>query len=266
VTPSIVTAQQVEALHSRFGTRLRSGPLAGTQYAWLNVTRRPFDDPRARLALNLAVDRARVVDLLGGTDAASATCQLLPLGLPGYRPICPFTAAPVPGGAWRAPDLTRAKRLAAAWRGTPVTVWTFAYTYPVAAYLAHVLRELGFRSRAWIPNPDRFFTDAHTAQMGVAGWEADSPEAAGFLRALAACGNVNNLSDFCDRGIDRAIARAQAGPAASAAWQRVERRIAHAAPIVPLVNQRELAISSPRAGNLQFHPLEGLMLDRVWVR
>jgi peptide/nickel transport system substrate-binding protein len=266
VAPAIVTARQVAALHSRFGTGLRSGPLAGTDYAWLNVTRPPFDDPRVRLALNLAVDRARVVDMLGGTDAASPTCQILPVGLPGYRPICPFTAAPVPGGAWRAPDLTRARRLVAGWRGTSVTVWTFAFTYPVAAYLAHVLRELGFRSRAWTPDPNRFFADAHTAQMGVTGWQADSPEAAGFLRALVACGDVNNASNFCDRGIDKAITRAQAGPAAGAAWQRVERRIARAAPIVPLVNERELAIASPRAGNLQFHPLGGLMLDRVWVR
>jgi peptide/nickel transport system substrate-binding protein len=261
-----VTARQVEALRSRFGPRLHSGPLAVTDFAWLDVKRPPFDVRRVRLALNLAVDRAHVVDLLGGTDAASATCQVLPVGLPGYRPICPFTAAPVAGGAWRAPDLTRARRLADASRGTSVTVWTFAFTYPVAAYLAGVLRELGFRSRAQIPTPDRFFADAHTAQMGVAGWHADSPEAAGFLRAVVACGNVNNFSNFCDRGVDDAIARREAGPAAGAAWQRVERRIAQAAPIVPLVNERELAIASARAGNLQFNPLEGLMLDRVSVR
>jgi ABC-type oligopeptide transport system substrate-binding subunit len=143
-------------------------------------------------------------------------------------------------------------------------VWTFGFEYPVAAYLAHVLRELGFRSRVQIS--DRLFDDAHTAQMAVLGWEADSPEAAGFMRPLIACGDFNNASNFCDHGIDEAITRAQAGLPAGTAWQRLERRVARAAPIVPLVNDRELAIASPRAGNLQFNPLEGLMLDRVWVR
>jgi ABC-type oligopeptide transport system substrate-binding subunit len=100
--------------------------------------------------------------------------------------------------------------------------------------------------------------------MGVAGWGADSPEPAGFLRSLISCGNPDNYSHFCDRGIDKAIARAQATGAS--AWPEVERRIARAAPLVPLTNDRELAIASPHAGNLQFHPLEGLMLDRVWVQ
>jgi peptide/nickel transport system substrate-binding protein len=258
VAPSIVTAREVQALRSRFGAGLRSGPLAGTDYAFLNVTRAPFDDPRVRLALNLAVDRARVVDLRGGTDAASVTCQVLPPGLPGYLPVCPFTAAPLPGGAWRAPDLTRAKRLVATARGMSVRVWTYGFNYPVAAYLANVLRQLGLRSRVQISG------SPHAAQMGVAGWGADSPEAAGFLRGLVSCGSPDNNSHFCDRGLDKAIARAQvSGPAA---WPRVERRIARAAPIVPLTNQRELAVASPHAGNLEFHPLEGLMLDRVWVQ
>jgi len=91
----------VEELHSRFGTRLHSGPLAGTEYAFLNVTRPPFDDPRIRLALNLAVDRARVVDLLGGTDAAGATCQILPLGCPATNRSArspPRRSPAVPGG------------------------------------------------------------------------------------------------------------------------------------------------------------------------
>jgi ABC-type oligopeptide transport system substrate-binding subunit len=143
-----------------------------------------------------------------------------------------------------------------------VTVLTLAFAYPIAAYLADVLRELGFHSRVQVS--ERFFAIVHAAQISVEGWNADSPEPASFLRAVVACGNVNNASDFCDRGIDGAIARAEA--AGPGAWQRIERRIAHAAPIVPLANERELAIASPRAGNLQFHPLEGLMLDRVWVR
>src|SRR3954451_5168348 len=95
------------------GPRLRSAAVPFTEYAWLNVKAPPFDDPRVRRALNLAVDRARVVDLTGGRDAGSPTCQLLSPGLPGYRPICPFTASPSPAGAWTKPDRAEGRRLVA---------------------------------------------------------------------------------------------------------------------------------------------------------
>jgi hypothetical protein len=62
-------------------------------------------------------------------------------------------------------------------------------------------------------------------------------------------------------------AHAQAtGPDGRAAWQRIERRIADAAPVVPLTTRRTALITSRRAGNIQFHPVNGVFLDQVWVR
>ena len=52
----------------------------------------PFDDARARQAVSYALDRAEVVRIAGGPEAAQPTCQLLPPNFPGYRPYCPFTA------------------------------------------------------------------------------------------------------------------------------------------------------------------------------
>ena len=47
----------------------------------------------------------------------------------------------------------------------------------------------------------------------------------------------------------------------------VERRIADRAPIVPLLNPRSVVVTSPRAGNVQVHPVTGvLLLEHVWVR
>jgi peptide/nickel transport system substrate-binding protein len=261
------------ALRTRLGARLRSGAYAMTEYAWLNTSAPPFDDPRVRQALNLAVDRARVVGLTGGTESADPTCQLLPPGLPGYRPVCSFTLAPSPAGAWTGPDPARAQALIArsGARGTPIEVWTWPDRASVGRYLAEVLTGLGF------PTHIRVFGDLGKAiqavnrpgarpQIGLNGWIADSPDSATFLRALIGCEGDLNLSSFCDPQIDAAIARAEAGGAeGSSAWQRIERQIAQSAPVVPLTTRRYVVVTSSRAGNVQFHPIYGLLPDQIWV-
>jgi peptide/nickel transport system substrate-binding protein len=261
------------ALRTRLGARLRSGPFAMTEYAWLNTATPPFDDPRVRQALNLAVDRARVVELTGGTESADPTCQLLPPGLPGYRPVCSFTLAPSPAGAWTGPDPARAQRLIAqsGARGTPIEVWTWPDRAGVGRYLAEVLTGLGFPTHVRVfkdlgESVEAAYQPGERPQIGLNGWIADSPDSATFLRALIGCHGDFNLSGFCDPQIDAAIARAEAAEAeGSSAWQGIERQIAQRAPVVPLTTRRYVVVTSPRAGNVQFHPIYGVLPDQIWV-
>jgi hypothetical protein len=46
----------------------------------------------------------------------------------------------------------------------------------------------------------------------------------------------------------------------------VYRRLADAAPAVPLVNRRIVTFVSRRVGNHQHHPMWGTLLDQLWVR
>lgn len=83
----------------------------------------------ARRAVNYAVDRDRLIRLIGGPQVGQPTCQILPPGMPGYQPYCPYTLNPGPAGAWTAPQLARAEQLisASGTRGARVTVVTGAF-------------------------------------------------------------------------------------------------------------------------------------------
>jgi YVTN family beta-propeller protein len=100
-------------------------PIMITGFMFLNVNAAPFNDIRVRRAVNLALDRRAVVNSYGGPIAARPTCQILPPGLPGYRPYCPYTLGPDAIGRWHRPDLAAARRLVAAsgTKGMKVTVW-----------------------------------------------------------------------------------------------------------------------------------------------
>src|SRR5262245_56822064 len=95
-----------------------------TFWVTLNMDAPPFDDIRVRRAVNLAIDRDRIVQIMGGEQAAVPTCQQLPPNFPGYAPYCPYTLDPGPDGSWAAPDLDEARRLVrlSGTAGTSVTL------------------------------------------------------------------------------------------------------------------------------------------------
>ena len=263
----------VTALQTRIGGRLRADLGAGTVLAYLNTAAPPLDDRRVRTAINLAVDRGHVARLTGGADLAAVQCQLLPPGMLGYRPICPFTAAPTPVEAWVGPDRDRALSLVAAsgTAGRTVEVLTTPERRGIGRHLASVLRDLGYRARLTELEHEGEVFEAMLAPdagafIAVGGWIAANPAPARFLRELVGC-EPPNVARFCDRALDRMIDRAEAlGDTPGDAWERIERRIARAAPLVPLHTLRFPVALSARAGNVQFRPVTGVLLDQIWVR
>jgi YVTN family beta-propeller protein len=268
---------QVARLRTRYGARLHTDPNPGTWYAFMNVHTPPFDDVHVRRALNYAVDRGRVAELLGTRETHVPTCQLLPPGIQGYTPSCPFTANPNPAGTWNGPDVARARRLVAAsgTRGMKVEFWGSHPRESLGRYFAALLRRLGYRSsvRTFDDMIMVFETSVNEPrrppQIGLWGWAADSAAPLSFLKPLVSCSaGGENFSHLCDPQIDAQMEQAAAapGPEASELWRHVEASLAAQAPTVPLVNENFVSLTAKRVGNYQHHPLGGPLLDQLWVK
>jgi peptide/nickel transport system substrate-binding protein len=250
-----------------------------TQFFFLNTRVPPFDDVRVRRAVNHAFDPEAFAPQEGRTHAP--TCQILPPNFPGYRPMCPYAPRGVTG-------LDRARRLvrSAGATGAGVTVWVPSPITARGRYMASILDSIGLRAQVKavpvVQDASAYFRkvgDSRTrAQLGFSGWAQDYPSAAEFIPSLLSCAafvpkspDNNNLAEFCDRSIDRDIARAKAlqaqdPPAATLLWQRIERDILAQAPLVPVYNERNVDFVSKRVGNYQYHPQWGVLLDQLWVK
>ncbi|HEY7075006.1 MAG TPA: ABC transporter substrate-binding protein, partial [Solirubrobacteraceae bacterium] len=255
--------------------RLYSSAAPEVDFMFLNTRTAPFDDVRVRRALNYAVDRRALAGLAGGPEVAQPTCQIVPPGFPGYAPSCPYTIAPGPAGAWIAPDVEQARRLIreSGTKGMRVTVWGYEDKRRISRYFAGLLHRLGYRSSVRIfPDYGVYRPKASDprsrAQIGIEGWSPDVGAPSNFTPMFLCSAGFLNEAQFCDRALEARIAAAGAarGLQSLALWKDVYRRLADAAPGVPILNRRTATLVSARVGNYQQHPLYGPLLDRLWVR
>jgi YVTN family beta-propeller protein len=254
-------------------SRLHIQPLAATFYLALNTTRPPFNDVRARRAVNYAVDRGNIDRLAEGTERP--TCQVLPPNFPAFKPYCPYTLGP--HATWSAPDTAKAAALVAAsgTRGARVDLfWARGFGEEVGRYLVRVLDGLGYRVRLRLFSDFGKFFEALNASTSwhLAGnaWFADYPAASNFIRVLS-CSFDSNYARFCDATIDRRIGRAlrlqEHDPAAAnEAWAALDHDLTDEAPWVALYTPYSGDFLSKRAGNYQKHPFFGPLFGQLWVR
>ena len=118
---------------------------------FLNTRQPPFTSLKARQAVNYAIDRGRILQLLHlAPGQAAVTCQILPADFPGHQGYCPYTTG-TKDGTWHGPDMAKARRLAKDSHTTnvPVTMWIFKgfASRALDSYLVRVLKELGYRAQ-----------------------------------------------------------------------------------------------------------------------
>jgi peptide/nickel transport system substrate-binding protein len=279
---------KLEATASQHAIQVHANPLPETTALYLNTRVAPFDRAAVRRALNYAIDRAAAVESAGGPIVVAPTCQIVPSGLPGYRPYCPYTAGSTSSGKWTAPDLARARALVArsGTRGMKVKVWVDNYTESFGPYVSKTLRSLGYRPSVKVVQNGKGYVypsvvgdSRNKAQIGLWNWTADYPAPSDFFLQLFTCASFRprsranaNPAEFCDPAVDRQIAVALAQEAsnpqqAETLWQRVDRAVVDQAPLVPLTNLRAVDVVSKRVGHYQYSGNGfGVLIDQLWVR
>ena len=175
-------------INSQARDRFRKVSTPSTFYFFLNSTKPPFNNQRAREAVNYAIDRNAMVRLASGF--LSTECFFLPSGVIGHpTDTCPYGDKNAPR-----PDLARAKQLVqeAGLAGTPVTVWGEQRSprRQYVDYYTSVLNSIGFRATERIVSDAVYFATIGNArtdpQTGFADWVADFPNPSDFYLLMDA--------------------------------------------------------------------------------
>jgi len=229
-----------------------------TSYVTLNTQVKPFDNAKVRQAVNMAINKDRIVRIINGR--ATPASQVLPPLMPGYDQS-------YKGYAY---DPEKAKALLAAAGlkdGFSTQIYT-SNTDPqprITQAIQQDLAAIGVKAEIKaVANPNVIAAGGTQGQApmvwsGGLGWIADFPDPSDFYGPILGCGSAVaggwNWSWYCNKDID---ARGQAADAMPVPAKAEERNKAWAqiftdiqtndAPWIPVFNERRVVAKSKRMG------------------
>lgn len=240
-----------------------------TGYITMNVKAKPFDDVRVRQAVNMAINKDRIIRIINGR--AKPANQPLPPSMPGY-------AADYKGYAY---DVAGAKKLMAdAGLADGFTTDLYvANTDPqprIAQAIQQDLAQIGIKAEIKAlaqANVIAAGGDEKQSTMiwsGGMAWIADFPDPSNFYGPILGCGGAVpggwNWSWYCNADLDKRAAEADsiADPAKAAEreakWRDIFLDIMKDAPWAPVFNEQRYTIRSERMGGA-----DALFVDPVHI-
>ena len=229
-----------------------------TSYITINTTKKPFDDLRVRQALNMAINKDRIVRIVNGR--ATPATQVLPPLMSGYDKD--YKGYPY--------DVAKAKQLladAGLKDGFATTLYAMN-TDPnprIAQAIQQDLAAVGIKADIKaLAQPEVIAAGGNREQSpliwsGGMGWIADFPDPSDFYGPILGCGGAVtggwNWSWLCDKGFEDRATKADAmskpdqKDQRTAVWKQIFTDIqAQAAPWVPVLNERRVVAKSKRMG------------------
>jgi peptide/nickel transport system substrate-binding protein len=243
-------------------------PYAGAlQYLALNVNVKPFDNADCRKAVQYAVDKAGMVDSIGGSVKGDPATTVIPPTVAGYQK---YDEYPTPGNKG---DLTKAKQELTKC-GKPngfATTLTARSDRPdevtAATQLQETLKKIGITANIKSFPSDKYFTDfagvpdwVHKNDAGIMmmAWGADWPTGFGFLDQIADGTAIKpsggtNLSELNDPAINKEFIKAIGTidtTQRNAEWNKIDKMIVDNGAIVPLFYRKNLLYRPESAANV----------------
>ena len=230
-----VPADRIPRLRDANDPALRIDPYLGSYFYRVNVTREPFNDPRVREALSLAIDRNLIVERVSQGGQTPAT-GFVPGGISGY-----------PTSDAVAFDPQRAKQLLAeagypGGEGFPqaeILINTSENHRKIAEAIQAMWRDtlgvdIGIFNQEW-----KVYLDSQSSlnyDVSRAGWIADYVHPMTFLEIFTA-GNGNNDTGWENAEYDRLIRAAQTASSEderTALMAQAEAILLDELPVVPI--------------------------------
>jgi peptide/nickel transport system substrate-binding protein len=155
-------------------------------YISMNSSIPPFNNEKAREAVNYAIDSRALVRIFGGR--LKPTCQFIPPGTIGYddSASCPYGDPNGPGDIAKAKQLVKESGTA----GQSVTMWTNNKDPrpAIGEYIRDMLNEIGYKASTKTLNQQVYFdaigTKSRKAQIHFNDWFMDFPDPSDLMQPL----------------------------------------------------------------------------------
>ncbi|MBS1251643.1 MAG: Periplasmic oligopeptide-binding protein [Anaerolineales bacterium] len=244
-------------------------PTLSTFYVGLDNDIPPFDDPKIRQALNYAIDKDVLANVVLRQTIVPAE-GVLPPKMPGYNPeldVYDFDierakeliAASSYGSVEDLPDITLTTSGGGAEPGIVAT-----------AVLGMLDQNLGLEVSVELVESAIFFSEVGEGsyQMFVLGWSADYPDPQDFLDIMFHTASSNNHINYSNPEVDGLLEEArveQDHEQRMALYQEVERIIIEDAPWIPLFHSAEYWLTKPYVKGMIYPPAVVPRLKYVWL-
>jgi peptide/nickel transport system substrate-binding protein len=277
-------ADRLNEIGTKYTAQAHVNPLTAMYYLAMNTNLAPFNNLKARQAVNWAVDRAATVRLYGGTNLAQPVCTILPPQFPGHVDSCQYTKGG--GSTWTAPDVAKAKQLVqesgTAGQSVAVVTQDDDVNKSIGEYLQSLLTQIGYKATLKPISANIQFTyiqnTKNNVQISLTSWYQDYPAASDFINVLLSCASFRkgsdssiNIAGFCDKPINAQMQQALAAERtsmdqANQQWGKIDQAIMTQAPLAPLFTPKLIDFVSKRVGNYQFSKQFYMLVSQLWVK
>ena len=278
-------ADRLNELGTKYASQTHVETLTAFWYAPMNVNLAPFNNLKARQAVNYAIDRNAAGQDLRRPEARRAVVPGPAAGLPGQQALLPVHEEPrhdVVGARCREGEEARpgvrhegheghrdlaGRRGAEGRRRLPGRAFsTRSASRPPSKTIS------GNIAFTYVQNTK------NKVQINVQQWYQDYPAASDFLHILFGCESFHpgsdssiNIAGFCDKKINaqmhEALKLEQTDfPGANALWAKIDRQVTDASPMATLFTPRHIDFLSKRVGNFMFSKQFYWLVDQSWVQ